>query len=167
MSASSGPSRSPPVLLVRRRAELERELKIVASDYVMAAALTEVIHAAMQAMPRLRFDILPLSSNSARLLAMGDLDLLCAGQQLDVGAPPDELLFGARWAAKTLPFSFALEPARVYAHWHASRRHDPMLAEFLRIVREVIAAPQVLMERLRRCDASGQVRHRGRAQLLA
>ena len=71
----------------------ERELKIVASDYAITTFLAEAVRAAGTRMPGLRFDILPLSTASADLLGSGEVDLLFAGQALDIGVPPDETLF--------------------------------------------------------------------------
>ncbi|MEM9355864.1 MAG: LysR family transcriptional regulator [Pseudomonadota bacterium] len=72
---------------------IDRELKIVASDYTMATILAEAIKRAGQQMPNLRFDILPLTSFSPSLLEAGEIDLLIAGQALDVGREPNEHLF--------------------------------------------------------------------------
>lgn len=74
-------------------ADIDRELKIVASDYSIMACLGEAMKRAAEQMPKLRFDVLPLTSHSALALAAGEVDLLCAGQALDVGRPPSELLF--------------------------------------------------------------------------
>ncbi len=79
-------------------ADIDRELKIVASDYSIAAYLGDAMKRAAATMPRLRFDVLPLSTHSALLLHGGEADLLCAGQALDVGRPPNELLFEDEFA---------------------------------------------------------------------
>ncbi len=73
--------------------QVDRELKIAASDYVLTAGMANAIKQTQPAMPNLRFDVLPLSTDSARLLALGEIDLLCAGQTLDVGLPPNECIF--------------------------------------------------------------------------
>ena len=78
--------------------EIDRELKIVASDYSISACLGEAMKQASEQMPRLRFDVLPLTTHSALALASGELDLLFAGQALDVGRPPNELLFEDEFA---------------------------------------------------------------------
>jgi LysR family nod box-dependent transcriptional activator len=44
-------------------------------------------------MDGLRFDLLPLTENSARLLQNGEVDVLFAGQSLDVGMPPNATIF--------------------------------------------------------------------------
>jgi DNA-binding transcriptional LysR family regulator len=77
--------------------QVERELKIVASDYIMTAGLAAAIQKSHETMPNLKFEVLPLSTASARMLALGEIDLLCAGQALDAGLPPNELLFEDRF----------------------------------------------------------------------
>tara|TARA_Y100001934_G_scaffold270205_1_gene354758 strand:+ start:57 stop:965 length:909 start_codon:yes stop_codon:yes gene_type:complete len=72
---------------------VDRELRIVASDYVMSACLSDAIRRAMQEMPNLRFDVLPLTSGAGQALSAGEIDLLCAGQAFEVDQPPNELLF--------------------------------------------------------------------------
>ncbi len=79
-----GPDRAP--------ADVDREMTIAASDYSMAAFLAEAIKRAMQAMPNLRFDVLPLNRLSASLLTNGEVDLLVAGQPLDLGRSPNRLV---------------------------------------------------------------------------
>ena len=71
-------------------AEVDRELRIVASDYTMTTFLAEAIQRAGKDMPNLRFDILPLTSRSSLLLDTGEIDLLLAGQALNVGQVPNE-----------------------------------------------------------------------------
>lgn len=71
---------------------IDREIKIVASDYSVTSFLAEAIHKATRASPKLRFDILPLTERSARLLASGEIDLLFAGQAMDIGVPPNKCL---------------------------------------------------------------------------
>ena len=74
-------------------AQSARRFRIVASDYLMAAGLSRVIQAAAAAMPRLRFDLMPLTAVGSAALLRGDVDLLCAGQALEMGLPPNRLLF--------------------------------------------------------------------------
>ena len=57
---------------------VDRELKIVASDYSMTTFLADAIKRIGQQMPNLRFDILPLTSQSSSLLEAGEIDLLLA-----------------------------------------------------------------------------------------
>ena len=76
----------------RDAAEIDRELRIVASDYTMSTFLAEAIRRAGEAMPNLRFDILPLTSRSSLLLDSGEIDLLLAGQALNLGRAPNECL---------------------------------------------------------------------------
>ena len=77
--------------------EFERELKIVASDYAMTTFLADAVRATRERMPRLRFDILPLSTTSAQFLRSGEVDLLFAGETLDIGVAPNETLFEDRF----------------------------------------------------------------------
>ena len=72
--------------------EVDREMTVTASDYIMTAFLAQAIQNAGQTMPKLRFDVLPLSSQSANLLNNAEVDLLVAGQTFDVGRPPNETL---------------------------------------------------------------------------
>ncbi|MDP6954208.1 MAG: LysR family transcriptional regulator, partial [Alphaproteobacteria bacterium] len=72
--------------------QVDRELTIAASDYAMSAYLGEAIRRTERPMPKLRFDILPLSDHSADLLRNGEIDLMVAGQALDAGRPPNETL---------------------------------------------------------------------------
>jgi LysR family transcriptional regulator, nod-box dependent transcriptional activator len=209
---------------------VDRELKIAASDYILTAGMADAIKKTQPEMPNLRFDVLPLSTDSARLLALGEIDLLCAGQSLDVGQPPNECIFedqftclactqigppGASitledylssrhvvlryfehqltfedeeavrrmglkrqrqiavwsasmvpqlitgtpmiatvaeriarpmtqtWPLKILPFPLQQDPVRVYAYWHESRNEDSILARFMEIFRDVLAAETV------------------------
>lgn len=73
--------------------DVERELTILASDYATATFLAEAVRVARAEMPGLKFDILPLSTASAQLLNRGEADLLFAGDTLDVGVAPSEVLF--------------------------------------------------------------------------
>lgn len=77
----------------RDAVDIDRELKIVASDYMMTACLAEAIRRALDVMPNLRFDVLPLTSGAGQSLAAGDIDLLLAGQAFEVEQPPNEALF--------------------------------------------------------------------------
>ena len=43
-------------------------------------------------MPNLRFDVLPLSERSAGLMNRGEIDLMLAGQALEVSSPPNAVL---------------------------------------------------------------------------
>lgn len=72
---------------------IEREIKIVASDYSVTSFLADAIRDTMRLAPKLRFDILPLTDRSARLLNSGEIDLLFAGQAMDIGVPPNTCLF--------------------------------------------------------------------------
>lgn len=73
--------------------EVQRELRIAASDYSVSAFLASAIQQLAEPMPGLRFDIVPLSDNSVAALQSGEIDLITAGQAMDVGLPPNELLF--------------------------------------------------------------------------
>lgn len=73
-------------------AQVQRELRIAASDYSVSAFLAAAIQQLATPMPGLRFDIVPLSENSAASLQSGETDLIIAGQAMDVGLPPNELL---------------------------------------------------------------------------
>ncbi len=77
--------------------DIDRELKIVASDYTVSTFLSEAIQRIGPEMPNLRFDILPLTSQSSTLLDSGEVDLLLAGQALNVGRTPNECLFEDRF----------------------------------------------------------------------
>ncbi len=72
---------------------VDRELKLVASDYVLEACLADGIRQAAAGMQGLRFDLLPLTENSAKLLHDGEIDLLLAGRSLDVGMSPKATVF--------------------------------------------------------------------------
>ncbi len=71
---------------------IDREIKIVASDYSVTSFLADAIRKATLISPKLRFDILPLTERSARLLTSGEIDLLFAGQAMDIGVPPNRYL---------------------------------------------------------------------------
>lgn len=75
-----------------------RVLKIVASDYIVSAGLARVLQHSTERFPHLRIELLPLTMASAALLANGEIDLLFAGQALDVGVPPNETVFEDRFA---------------------------------------------------------------------
>ncbi|MGI9364544.1 MAG: LysR family transcriptional regulator [Rhizobiaceae bacterium] len=73
--------------------KVDRELKLIASDYVFEACLADGIRRATKEIEGLRFDLLSLTENSARLLQNGEVDILFAGQSLDVGVPPNATIF--------------------------------------------------------------------------
>jgi len=108
-------------------ADIDRELKIVASDYTMTAYLADAIKIAVEQMPQLRFDVLPLTSHSALALSAGEIDLLCAGQAMDVGRPPSELLLEDEFACLVCqshgPRSRRLSPQQYLAHGHVVMRY--------------------------------------------
>jgi DNA-binding transcriptional LysR family regulator len=85
----------------RAPADIDREFKIVASDYNMAACLSDAVRRVADHMPNLRFDVLPLTSISPQSLATGEVDLLVAGQTLNVGQPPNETLYDDRFVCLT------------------------------------------------------------------
>lgn len=72
--------------------DVDRELKLVASDYMMTTCLSDAIRRAMAEMPNLRFDISPLTNSSGQALSAGEIDLLCAGQAFEVDQSPNEVL---------------------------------------------------------------------------
>ena len=76
----------------RAPADVDREMTIAASDYTMAAFMAEAMKRASAPMPNLRFDVLPLSEQSAGLMNRGEIDLMFAGQALDVGSPPNAIV---------------------------------------------------------------------------
>ncbi len=212
----------------RAPADVDRDLTIAASDYTMAAFMADAIRRANQRMPNLRFDILPLSEQSAGLMNRGEIDLMLAGQALVVGRPPNATVcadnyaclvsadhdlpdqamtvdsyfarrhvvvryfesqltfadedalrrrglrrprqiavwshalvpqlisgtsmiatipqriaqqFSTRWPLKIYPFPFATEPMHVFAYWHPSREHDPVLKHVMSLVSDVLAKP--------------------------
>jgi LysR family nod box-dependent transcriptional activator len=77
--------------------DIEREVTIVASDYAVRTCLNEATRLLREVFPNLRLDVLPLSERSPRLLANGEVDLVLAGQSLDVGMPPRDCLFEDRF----------------------------------------------------------------------
>lgn len=77
--------------------DTERVLRIVASDYVVIAGLARAVQALMVRFPKLRIELLPLTIASSRLVVNGEVDLLFAGQALDVGVPPDETVLEDRF----------------------------------------------------------------------
>jgi len=107
--------------------DIDRELKIVASDYTMTAYLAGAMKRAAEQMPLLRFDVLPLTSHSALALSAGEVDLLCAGQAMDVGRPPSELLFEDEFACLVCqthgPKSRRLSRQQYLAHGHVVMRY--------------------------------------------
>ncbi len=74
-------------------ADVDRELRVIASDYMVTSCLAPSIKKAGETMPNLRVDVLPLTGVSTQCLENGEVDLLVAGQALDVGRPPNETLF--------------------------------------------------------------------------
>lgn len=48
-----------------------------------------------------------------------------------------------RWPITIVPFPFEHQPVRLYAYWHPSRDHDPVLAAFMAIVRKVLETSRV------------------------
>lgn len=48
----------------------------------------------------------------------------------------------SRWPVTVVPFPFEHQPVRLYAYWHPSRDHDPVLAAFMAIVRRVLEKSQ-------------------------
>ncbi|GFE48908.1 nodulation protein D 1 [Roseobacter cerasinus] len=72
---------------------IDREVTIVASEFVLQTCVGPGIIASTREVPGLRFDLLPLSEDSGKLLRNGEVDLLLAGQSLDVGMPPKAELF--------------------------------------------------------------------------
>jgi LysR family transcriptional regulator, nod-box dependent transcriptional activator len=47
--------------------------------------------------------------------------------------------FVERWPLTIYPFPFAQDPMRVYAYWHPSRDHDPVLRDVMDRIRDVVA----------------------------
>lgn len=78
--------------------DIDRELRIVASDYSVATFLTPALRNAMQQMPKLRFDLLPLTTISSTALLAGEIDILFAGESLNVGIPPNDTLYEEEFA---------------------------------------------------------------------
>lgn len=76
-----------------RPPNINRTLTVVASEFVVQTCLAPAITDARREMQGLQFDILPLSENSGKLLQNGEVDLLLAGQSLDVGMPPKREVF--------------------------------------------------------------------------
>ena len=73
--------------------DIERRMTIVASEFTLQTYLAPAITKSIGELPGLRFDVLPLSENSGKLLQNGEVDLLLAGQSLDVGMPPKVEVF--------------------------------------------------------------------------
>ncbi|KUJ85256.1 hypothetical protein AVO45_17285 [Ruegeria marisrubri] len=71
----------------------ERKLKIVTSHYAATVGLAEAVRQFGEIMPNVSFELFPITSNSNRLLALGEIDLLLAGHAYNVGVPPNETLF--------------------------------------------------------------------------
>lgn len=70
------------------KSRINRELTIAASEFVVQTCLAPAIAALRSYMPGMRFDLLPLSESSGKLLQNGEVDLVLAGQSLDIGMPP-------------------------------------------------------------------------------
>lgn len=204
------------------RHKADRTIKVVASDYVVTVGLGAAVQTFMSRFPTTRYELLPLTVASSQLLANGEVDVVFAGQAMDVGSPPDAMVFedqfacvvcqetcpgikrmskgqyrerqhivlryfehqlafedeealrrqgiardrqvavwshalvpslllgtemvatvaerAARlwerqWPVRVLPFPFPQEPMRMYAYWHASRREDALLQQFMDIAR--------------------------------
>ncbi|WP_299776009.1 LysR family transcriptional regulator [uncultured Tateyamaria sp.] len=79
----------------------DRELTVVASDFVVQTCLSSAINKTMRELNGLTFDILPLADNSGKLLQNGEVDLLLAGQSLDVGMPPKAEVFSDSFVCLT------------------------------------------------------------------
>ena len=73
--------------------DIERKMRIVASDYAIRTCLDATLRTVRGLFPNLRLDILPLSERAPQLLANGEVDLVLAGQSLDVGVPPNDCLY--------------------------------------------------------------------------
>lgn len=102
--------------------EIDREIRIVASDYIMAAFLAASIQRVSARMPNLRFDVLPLTSQSAQSLKAGEIDLLFAGQAFDAGRPPNETLFEDKFVCLASS-EYAPPDGVLSASDYNSRRH--------------------------------------------
>lgn len=72
---------------------VERRLKIVTSHYAATVGLAEAVRRFGEQMPNVKFELIPISANANRLLALGEIDLLLAGHTYSVGVPPNETLF--------------------------------------------------------------------------
>ncbi len=70
------------------KSRISRELTIAASEFVVQTCLAPAIASLRTDMPGMRFDVRPLSENSGKLLQNGAVDLVLAGQSLDIGMPP-------------------------------------------------------------------------------
>ncbi len=68
--------------------EINLKIRIVASDCTILACLDTTLRTVRGGFHNLRLDILPLSERAPQLLAKGAVDLVLAGQSLDVGVPP-------------------------------------------------------------------------------
>jgi DNA-binding transcriptional LysR family regulator len=73
--------------------DINREIRIVASDYTILACLDTTLRTVRGGFRNLRLDILPLSERAPQLLANGAVGLVLAGQSLDVGVPPPMIAF--------------------------------------------------------------------------
>ncbi len=102
--------------------DIDREMKIVASDYIMAAFLASSIQRVVKHMPNLRFDVLPLTTQSAPALKAGEVDLLFAGQPFDAGRPPNEELCEDKYVCLASS-EFAPEGGDLSRSDYLARRH--------------------------------------------
>ena len=73
--------------------DIARELTLVASEFVTISCLSLGIQRVMTDMPGLRFNLVALADDSGKMLQNGEIDLLLAGQTLDVGIPPKAQVF--------------------------------------------------------------------------
>lgn len=76
---------------------IRRDLTVSASEFVVQTCLAAATAQLRSAMPGVRFDILPLSESSGRQLLDGEVDLVLAGQSLDVGMPPNVEIFAEKF----------------------------------------------------------------------
>ena len=81
--------------------DISRELTIVASDFVVQNCLSRAINETKLVMKGLTFDILPLEENSGKMLQNGDIDLLLAGQSLNIGLPAKAEVFSDTFVCLT------------------------------------------------------------------
>lgn len=73
--------------------KIDRRITIVASEFTVQTYLAPAITDSIRELPGLQFDVLPLTGSSGKLLQNGEVDLLLAGQSLDVGMPPKAKAF--------------------------------------------------------------------------
>lgn len=103
-------------------ADIERELKIAASDYSMGTFLAEAIHQFSERMPNVRLDILPLTPRVSVMLDAGEVDLVLSGQALNVGRTPNERLFEDHFTCLTCR-EHAPESGHLSQEEFTQRRH--------------------------------------------